>query len=241
MSENATAILTDIVLLDVVNFSKLDDSAQLVAATRINHGIRTFLDILPSQSLLQHDEVVLSVIPTGDGFYVIMHQELAGYGPLFALSLRNHFLATMTPDSPLAGGIKVAAHLGTALPFIDATRRVNYVGHGLNDCERIMRDRRVRERARQFAGDENYVIASRSSWERFHECFPTDEFGDFFRVIGFRNSEEIEFADAHGRTHAARAIEISRLVSVPPPRPVDAKARQDRTRAAATGSESVER
>jgi len=223
-----STLVTDIVLVDVVNFTRLPDEDQLSTVMLINDGIRDFLGILPVHCLLNVSEIVLSIIPTGDGFYVILNQQLAGYGPLFALSLRNDLFSLGKRKGDLYEGIKAAVHTGSALPFIDATGKRNYVGQGLNDCERILHDRYIREIATEFAGDMNYVVVSRESWESFNRCFPMNEFGDFLKMLGFRYSDEIAFVDTHGRRHDLRVVEISRTISIPPPRSPDAADRLKR-------------
>ncbi len=229
----ATTFLTDVVLVDVVNFTRLSDEDQLVTGMMINDGIKDFLGILPEHCLLHLNEIILSIIPTGDGFYVILNPQLAGYGPLFALSLRNDLLSVSKRRGGLYEGIRVVIHLGTALPFTDATGRKNYVGHGLNECERLIKNRSIRDKAIRFTGDKNYVLVSRDSWNQFNICFPMQEFGDFWKMLDFRVSDEFEFIDDHGRKHIARVIEISRQISIPPPRPRDAL---DRIKRSANGS-----
>lgn len=223
------SIVTDVVLVDVINFTKLPDEDQLVTAMTINDGVRDFLEILPVQCLLQAQEIVLSILPTGDGFYVILNEGLVGYGPMFALSLRNDLLAVSRRRGGLYEGIKVAVHSGAALPFTDATGRKNYVGRGLNECERLLRDSSIKDEAVRFAGDKNYVLASQDSWTRFNQAFPSQEFGDFLRMLDFRYSEEHAFLDSHGEVHYARIIEMSRHVSILPPRASDALERIKRT------------
>lgn len=222
---DSRTITTDIVLVDVASFSELSDDEQLVTAMAINDGIKAFLNIMPAQSLMQVSEIVLAIIPTGDGFYVILREEMAGYGPLFALSLRNDLLSESRRRGGLERGIRVAVHYGTALPFVDATGKENYVGQGLNDCERLLRHRSIREKAMAFVGDRNYVIVSRDAWERFASGFPMEEFGDFLRMLAFRFSDEYDVTDHHGRHHVARILDVSRLVTIPPPRPHDAPER----------------
>lgn len=218
----AKSILTDVVLVDVVDFSELANEDQLSTAMLINDGIKAFLNLMPQHALFQVSEIVSSIIPTGDGFYVVLREQMAGYGPLFALSLRNDLLFDGHRDRALDRGIRVAVHFGAALPFTDATGRENYVGQGLNDCERMLHSGTIREQARAFVGDGNYVIVSRDAWGRFGQSFPMDEFGDFLTLLGFRFSDEIEFTDHHGRLHVARIVEVARHVTIPPPRPHDA-------------------
>ncbi len=219
------AIVTDILLLDVVGFSTLSNHDQFISALLINNKIRESIQTLGIQTLLEPDEIVSGLISTGDGFYVILDRKVAGYGPFFALSLRNYFLL----ESDLYHGVRIAVHLGSAIPFVDVTERNNFVGEGINDCSRLLENKKIVKKALKFSGDSNSVIISRECWEHFTTMFPLDGISDFFDMIDFRYSKEYGFKDKNGRPHYARFIESSRFVELFPPRPHDMKKRPDGT------------
>ena len=85
-----TSVSTDIILLDIAGFSKLSDEGQLASVLLLNEELRRFLKRLPVRSYQKVHQIVLDVIPSGDGFFIILNQAFAGYGPLCALSIRSH-------------------------------------------------------------------------------------------------------------------------------------------------------
>ncbi|MHC4535900.1 MAG: hypothetical protein ACYS6K_18275, partial [Planctomycetota bacterium] len=80
---------TEVVLIDIEKFSLMSALDQVKAAVVANGELEQFLGISPGQSALKLEEVVVGFVPTGDGFYVILHPQLIGYGVVLALSLRS--------------------------------------------------------------------------------------------------------------------------------------------------------
>jgi len=218
-------IVTDIVLLDIVEFSMLSNADQFVAVNLITELLRECIRIWGLPALLKTDQIVAGFAPTGDGFYVILNPALADYGPFLALALRNRFLVDKKRGSLPYHGIRVAVHFGEAVEFTDITGRVNFVGDGLNDCARLLQDKQIRTKAKQFAGDSNFVVVSQTSWQRFSRAFPPETTLDFMNAVKFLASEEHSFLDKHGKEHCARLIESSRHSAICPPR----RASLDRT------------
>ena len=89
MNFHHSRIVTDILLLDVVGFWKLPDSSQFEQHSdypTLTVGGTSCVDWC---AIATRSELGDCVLPTGDGFYFILHPALAGYGPLLALTLRN--------------------------------------------------------------------------------------------------------------------------------------------------------
>lgn len=211
------AITTDILLLDIVGFSTLSDRDQFISAIIINNKIRESIETLGVQAFLKPGKVVNGLISTGDGFFIIVDPAISGYGPFFALSLRNYFLM----ESDLYHGIRIAVHYGSTIPFIDVTERKNFVGAGINDCSRLLGDKKVGKKALKYSGDGNAVIISRECWEHFTKIFPLDSISDFIDMIDFNYSREYRFTDKLDKPHYVRFIESSRHIGLFPPKPPD--------------------
>lgn len=163
MNFQHSEIFTDILLLDVVGFSKLPDSAQFLCIQTLQSLTKQHLAIL-GERLPRDADLVIGFIPTGDGFYFILHPGVAGYGPLLALTLRNAFHVSKESIQGLHEGVRVAVHFGMAIPFYDICRHLNFVGSGLNDTARLLSlNDKIRPEVEAFAGDASDAIVSDSS------------------------------------------------------------------------------
>ncbi|MGA2678521.1 MAG: hypothetical protein ABSF37_04360 [Sedimentisphaerales bacterium] len=228
---------TDILLLDVVGFSKLPNDKQLATAIVITKELKETIGLLTRLTFVQKDEVVLGFIPTGDGFYVILHPAFAGYGIFLAISLRSSLLLAAKRAKNLFSGIKTAVHLGDAFPFEDITGKTNFVGDGLNDCARILNAKADQCPAPKIPEDDNYVVISESAYNQFEITYPVSEDNKiskdnkvFLNTIGFKKSDFFKITDKHKKVHVACFIECSRHVAIQPPPPPDIKERMERFR-----------
>ncbi len=221
-------VITDIVLIDVVEFSRLSDEDQMKTVLVMNHEIVSVIGLLCGQTLRDPAEAVLGLIPTGDGTYVILHPGIGGYGPLFAVSIRNCLLMASQNAGGLFKGVRVAAHLGSAMPYYDLTGRTNFVGSGLNNAARLLQlPDDIKKEAEGFSGDKNFVVVSRDCWRHFEKAFALKRQRKFYNAMKFRWSNLRSTPDKHPRTrkHRFRFVESSRHVVVNPPRPSDIQAR----------------
>jgi hypothetical protein len=196
-------------LLDIVGFSKLPDHFQYFCIQTIQDLTK---DQLASSGSLLPTGVKLCIgfIPTGDGFYLILHPAVAGYGPLLALALRNAlFHWSKTPITPLGEGIRIAAHSGRVIPFLDINSRMNFVGDGLNDAARLLSlDEDTMNKVKEFSGDENFVVASAEAITRFNQAYGQQE--ECLKSFDFRQSDPVTVLDKHKKEHMVHSIELRR-------------------------------
>jgi hypothetical protein len=212
MNFRHVTILTDILLLDIVGYSKLPDSVQYHCIQIIQDLSKQHLEIL-GRRLPKDMKLVIGFIPTGDGFYFILNPAVAGYGPLLALALRNAFHVSKESIRNFYEGVRVAAHSGTAIPFRDINRQMNFVGSGLNDAARLLspNEKTVAE-AVAFAADKSFVVASGIAMKHFFEAYGQQH--EWLRSFAFRHSGPNRFRDKHEKEHTLHFIESDRKVAI---------------------------
>lgn len=217
---------TDILLFDIVQFSKLPNEKQLATAMVITEKLKETVGILVNQAFLQQNEVLCGFIPTGDGFYIILQPEFAGYGIFLAISLRSSLLLASKQAKDLFSGVRAAVHMGDAFPFKDINGRDNFVGDGLNDCARLLCKRPDPNPTAGIPADQNYVVASEAAYNQFEETYPPSKnLEAFFNSISFKKGDYFDFPDKYEKKHKACFVECSRYVAIKPPPPPDMKER----------------
>jgi len=223
MPATATAITTDIILADLVGFSCLPDRQQLRAVEAIQDAFRMQVALVEAGARIRANEKVLALIPTGDGLYCIFHPALAGYGPLFALSIRNLLLATSRTAKMMTTGIHLVAHFGSAIPFQDLTGKRNYIGSGLNDCAHLLRAASSDPHCRKvLSANRAVIIASAPAFSRFRSLLSPaqNNIRSFLKEVKFTTTKVFSNQDKHGKTHRFRILDCSPSLSIIPPRPV---------------------
>ncbi|MFT7860737.1 MAG: hypothetical protein ABXS93_07355 [Sulfurimonas sp.] len=130
-------LITDIILVDIINFSTLSSEQQLEIITFLTKSYKKVISKMLSSSKMPLSTLILSFVSTGDGFYCILDPKLKGYGTFLGLSF-NHFSDQIANKYPYFQGIKVAVHTGGVNRFIDILGNENYIGNGLNDCSRYI-------------------------------------------------------------------------------------------------------
>ena len=220
--------MTDIILFDIVGYSLLSDDEQYITIYLMNKKLNEFLQILCGQSFLKTEEVVLGFAPTGDGAFVILNHNLAGYGLFMAIALRTILLQLQSQTNKLFSGLRVAVHFGAAAPLEDLTGKTNYVGSGLNDCARLLSIEKEIIADQLHVKDDNYIIISTKALSLFKENYSGDANKDFLKVIKFEIGDEVEFKDKQKKEHRAFFIESSRHVTITPPKPKDIEKRMSK-------------
>ena len=215
-------IRTDVILLDVIEYTLLPNDKQYQALYYLNRIIGTITSLLDMRTVLHGDSVIRRAIPNGDGCYFVLEPRIAGYGPLLALFLRNFLLFNNRFLNQLFKGVRTSVHHGAIIP-IEFLGAENFVGEGLNVCARLQ-GKAVHARARAFYADnENYVICSEQAWQAFHELFPPDkpEVQAYLRKIQFSQSREFAIRDKHRHLpgYRARFIDCAKVIGSAPPRP----------------------
>jgi hypothetical protein len=210
-----TEITTDILLIDVVDYSLLANEDQLHTVEIISQSIPKLLSFM---SAYKKYGIVLDFIPTGDGVYIILNHNVCGYGMLLGLGIRNYLLwVSREFVDNLYRGVRVAIHKGKVLSFNDINGNRNYVGDGLNDCARLLSSKNIKKKGEAFCGDSNFVVVSESAFSWFSEVFKGDEAASDLSVIKFRRSSKVWFADKHRKRHKSYLVESSRhAMNLPP-------------------------
>jgi len=187
--KNAKAVDTDIVLIDIINFSKLKLDEQLEIVTFLNRSFKKVIEKMLSSSKMDLATLVHGLVSTGDGFYCILNPRFKGYGAILALSF-NHFSEQISKKYSYFLGIRVAVHTGYVHSFKDILGNENFIGDGLNDCSRYLEFK-------------NYtistVIVSDVAYEHFRYFLQKyKDFHDLLVSMGFKHSDAYVFKDKHG-------------------------------------------
>jgi hypothetical protein len=209
-----TPIHTDIVLIDIIDYSKLSNLEQYNVVDTMSRFFKKAINLMLKKSNITQNQAILGFIATGDGFFIILSPKLKGYGVVLGLSL-NNISKNIKKKLAYFKGIKVAVHTGDVIPFLDILGHKNFIGNGLNDCARYL------EYKSPYIKDyftDGYVLVSKES---------TDEFNKFLRKnrklyqiiekLGFNISSEIVFEDKHKISHYGYFIWTDIEVVITPP------------------------
>lgn len=207
-----------VILFDIVDYSKLDDRDQYQAIHVLTESLRAHLDSLSCQAELDANRILLGMLPTGDGLYLVVREEYAGYGLLLALSLRSLILDVQRQVPQLIRGVRTAVHIGTVIPLDDINGARNFVGSGLNDCARCCG---VAPSAAQLqevdCSDGNWLLASATAISALDAALAFPAAQTYLKAIDFRLGARFEFADKHGKKHVVALCEAVRYLDGPPP------------------------
>ena len=188
MLKNKKVLNTDIVLTDIIDFSKLDSLQQLEIINFVTVTYKKMMLQMLSNSGMPLEKFVLGLISTGDGFYCILNPRLKGYGIILGLSF-NHLSEQISKKFRYFKGMRIAVHTGDIYEFTDILGHTNYIGAGLNDCARYLE-------LKSFSI--STVMASDSAYEslkRFLSIFK--DFDTLLVKKGFKHSEMYSFRDKH--------------------------------------------
>ncbi len=201
-------ILTDIVLIDIINFSKLQSAQQLEIITYLTKSFTKMINKMLSNSNMTLPKLILGFISTGDGFFCILNPNLKGYGTILGLSF-NHFSDYIAERYPYFEGIKVAVHCGRVSEFQDILGNKNYIGDGLNDCARYLEIK-------------NYTIstvvissAALTSLKRFLRL--NNDFSILLSQREFKRSNIYTFHDKHGKEKKGCLVWLRKAGIINPP------------------------
>ena len=230
--------MTGILLADVVDFAALplppdrQSEGQIVIAENLTNALREAIGILAAGSHRASAELVLGFVPTGDGFFILLPPDLAGYALFLAHSLRVSLLPKKSKGPSILRGIRFAVHYGEAAPFLDITGKQNFVGTGMNDCAYMLDGAKKRQRDNPPSGisiDESFIAISEAGLASFRTLYPdTPDFRSFLSAVKFSQSDQFEVVDKHDNPHSCRFVEFSRYALFNPPMPADLSARLQR-------------
>ncbi len=201
-------ILTDIVLVDIINFSKLQSAQQLEIIIFLTKSFTNMINKMLSDSNMTLPRLIHGFISTGDGFFCVLNPRLKGYGTILGLSF-NHFSDYIAKKYPYFDGIKVAVHCGRVNEFTDILGNKNYIGDGLNDCARYLEIK-------------NYAIstvivsdAALKSLKRFLEF--NEDFSVLLAQREFKRSGTYVFHDKHGKEKKGCLVWLRKAGIINPP------------------------
>ncbi len=200
----------DIVLVDIIDFSRLNMPQQLELITYISQTYKKMIHKMLKSSGIALDKMLLGMIPTGDGFYCILHPSLKGFGSILGLSF-IHFSDFIARDYPYFQGLRVAVHTGNVYRFEDILGHDNFVGDGLNECARYVEIKNLIVNT-VFASDAAYL-----SLEAFLEDHP--DFAKLLKEREFRHSAPHAFVDKHKINRHGYLIWMRQGGIIPPPKP----------------------
>lgn len=131
------ALITDIVLIDIINFSQLSSAQQLEIVVFLTKSFKKMIEKMLVNSNTPLSKFIIGYVSTGDGFYCILNPRLKGFGPILGLSF-NHFSEHISKKYSYFEGIRIAVHTGEVNEFEDILGSSNFIGDGLNDCARYL-------------------------------------------------------------------------------------------------------
>lgn len=207
---NKRAIETDIVLIDVIDFSRLSMIEQLEIISYLSLSYKKMIHKMLESSGIPMDKMLQGIIPTGDGFYCILHPGLRGFGPILGLSF-IHFSDFIAKEYPYFRGIRVAVHTGKVHRFEDILGNKNFVGDGLNECARYVEIK-------------NLIISTVIISDKAFESLTTflqihPDFEELLKKCEFRYSAMHTFQDKHHIEHHGYLIWMRKGGIIPPPKP----------------------
>ncbi len=183
-----TGFNTDIILIDIIGFSKLEPTQQLEIIMYLTNTYSTMIDKMLKKSSIHFNDLIDGYISTGDGFFCILNRNMRGYGTILALNF-THLSNYIAKKFPYFKGIKVAVHTGEVYEFKDIIGNKNYIGDGLNDCARYLEIK-------------NYTIStvmiSDAAYNNLKKFLDLNR--DFNKLLlehGFKHSQMYHFKDKH--------------------------------------------
>jgi len=184
------SIVTDIVLIDIINFSELTSQEQLEIVNFLTKSFRKMIEKMLVNSNTPLSKFIIGFVSTGDGFYCILNPRLKGFGPILGLSF-NHFSEHISKRYPYFEGIRIAAHTGEANEFTDILGSKNFIGDGLNDCARYLE---IKSFAISTVMVSEEAYRSLTNFLKLHKDFNT-----LLAKRGLQKSSVQSFKDKHGK------------------------------------------
>ena len=202
-------IVTDIVLIDIINFSKLDSPQQLEIISFLTRSYRKVIEKILSHSEILLETFIMGFIPTGDGFYCILNPKYKGYGVLLGLSF-NHFSEQISKKFPYFHGIRIAVHTGGVNQFRDILGHKNFIGDGLNDCSRYLE-------LKDFTI--STVMVSDIAYEQLKKfLLKRKDYEKLLQQREFKHSQSYIFKDKHNITKRGYLVWMRKSGIITPPK-----------------------
>jgi hypothetical protein len=200
---------TDIILIDIINFSTLDASQQLEIISFLTRSYTKVIQKILLHSKISLETLIRGFIPTGDGFFCILNPKYKGYGTLLGLSF-NHFSEQISKKYPYFQGVRIAVHTGSLTPFKDILEHENFIGDGLNDCARYLE-------FKDFAIAT--VMVSQTAYESFKKfLLIKKEYQKLLQEHEFKRSNAYTFEDKHGNIKKGYLVWLRKSGIITPPK-----------------------
>ncbi|MDP3465154.1 MAG: hypothetical protein Q8R86_05225 [Sulfuricurvum sp.] len=203
-------IEADIVLVDIIDFSRLSMPRQLELITYLSQSYKKMIHKMLKNSGIPLEKMLQGIIPTGDGFYCILHPSLKGFGSILGLSF-IHFSDFISREYPYFQGIRVAVHTGNIYKFEDILGHDNFVGDGLNECARYVEIKNLIV-STVFVSDT--AFASLQGFLENHT-----DFAELLQKREFKHSSCHTFIDKHKIERHGYLIWMRQGGIIPPPKP----------------------
>ncbi len=207
-SKNRNVWITDIVLIDVIGFSKLDADEQFEIINFLTRSYSKMIEKMLVNSNMPLTKLIIGFVSTGDGFFCILNPRLKGFGAILGLSF-NHFSEHIAKKYPYFEGIRIAVHTGEVNEFRDILGNKNYIGDGLNDCARYL----------ELKGYTiSTVMISNAAYESLKKFL---ELHKDFQILliqrEFKHSAMYTFEDKHGNQKQGCLIWLRKAGIINPP------------------------
>ena len=201
-------INTDIVLIDIINFSILTTQQQLEIINFLTRSYKKIIQRMLENAKLSVAELILGYIPTGDGFYCILTPKFRGYGTILGLSF-NHFSEQLCKKFSYFQGLRIAVHTGDINQFTDILGHKNFIGTGLNDCARYLgiKDFTV-----------STVMISDKAYYNFQRFISVHkEYHELLKEREFKKSPLFTFKDKHNNEKKGYRVWLRKSGIISPP------------------------
>jgi len=187
--ETHKAIVTDLVLIDIINFSQLSSLQQLEIVVYLTKSFKKMIEKMLINSHTPLAKFIIGFVSTGDGFYCILNPRIKGFGAILGLSF-NHFSDHIAKRYPYFEGIRIAVHTGEVNEFVDILGTKNFIGDGLNDCARYLE-------VKNFTI--STVMVSESAYNSFMKFLALHkDFNTLLAKRQLKKSSRYSFLDKHG-------------------------------------------
>ena len=207
-TKEAQKLITDIVLIDIIGFSKLSSNEQVEIIIFLTKSYKKMIEKLLINSNMPLGKLILGFVSTGDGFFCILNPRLKGYGTILGLSF-NYFSEQIAKKYPYFEGLRIAIHTGLVHEFTDILGNKNYIGDGLNDCSRYLelKDYTI---STVMVSDEAFL-----SLKKFLDLYK--DFNTLLIQREFKHSQSYVFKDKHGREKKGCLVWLRKAGIINPP------------------------
>jgi hypothetical protein len=202
-------IVTDIVLIDIIDFSQLTAIQQLEIISFLTKSYRKVIEKMLAHSKVALEKFMMGFIPTGDGFYCLLDPKYKGYGVILGLSF-NHFSDQIAKKFPYFRGIRIAVHTGGVHKFCDILEHENFIGDGLNDCARYveLKDYTI---STVMVSDEAYQNLKNFLHKR-------EDYNKLLQQREFKHSKAHTFTDKHNKKREGYLVWMRKSGIITPPK-----------------------